>query len=174
MENAQLVNRDLHFEIEQFLFHEARLLDAHELREWITTLVDPGFRYEVVMREERMRKDRRSPESGMVFVNNDSYEVVDMRVRQFESGLQTMLDPIQRVRRNLTNISVFHGEIENEYRVVCNGLACRHRRLYEQEQVVYGREDLLRRDADGNLRLAHRRVELDERVSRNKNLLFFL
>lgn len=174
MSNQTLVSRDLHFEVEQFLFHEARLLDAHELREWITTLVDPAFRYQVVMREERMRRDRRPAESGVIYVNDDSYDVVDMRIRQFESGMQTMLDPIQRLRHNLFNISVFHDENENAYRVVCNGLAYRHRRLYEAEQVVYGREDLLRRDADGKLRLAHRRVELDERVSRNKNLLFFL
>lgn len=174
MSIEQLASRDLHFEIEQFLFHEARLLDSNALREWITTLVDPGFRYQVVMREERMRKDRRSPESGMMFINDDSFEVVDMRIRQFESGLQTMLDPGQRLRHNLFNISVFHGESENEYRVLANGLAYRHRRLYEHEQVVYGREDRLRRDADGNLRLVHRRVELDERVSRNKNLLFLL
>lgn len=168
------VNLEFHHEIEQFLFREAHLLDRHELREWITTMVDRDVRYEVVMREERFRKDRRPADSGMLFVNSDSYDVLDMRVRQFESGLQSMLDPQQRIRRLLTNISVFHGEVENEFHVRCNGLACRFRRLYEHEQVVYGREDLLRRGADGQLRVVHRRVELDERVSRNKNILFFL
>jgi 3-phenylpropionate/cinnamic acid dioxygenase small subunit len=174
MPSQRPVSLELHHEIEQFLFAEARLLDRHALREWLTTLVDREVRYEVVMREERYRKDRRPEESSLLFVYNDNYDVLDMRVRQFESGLQSMLDPQQRLRRFLSNISVFHGENENEYRVVCCGLACRFRRLYEHEQVVYGREDVLRRDADGALRIVHRRVELDERVSRNKNILFFL
>lgn len=174
MPNERPIGLELQYEIEQFLFHEARLLDRNDLRTWVSTMLDEDMRYEVVMREERYAKDRRPAETGVLFVNNDSRDVIDMRIRQFESGMQTMLDPIQRLRRVLSNISVFHDENENTFRVVCNGIAYRHRRLYEHEQVIYGREDRLRRSADGTLRVFHRRVELDERVSRNKNILFFL
>lgn len=174
MSNDRPVSLELHHEIEQFLYHEARLLDAHAIREWLETIVDPAIRYQVISREERFRKDRRPAESGILFVNDDNFDVLAMRVRQFETGLQTMLDPIQRLRRVVANVSVFHGEAEGQFKVLSNGLVSRFRRLYENEQVVFGREDTLQRDGDGALRLLARRVELDERVLRNKNLMFFL
>lgn len=174
MSNETPVSLELHHEIEQHLYHEARTLDAYDLRTWLDQMVDPAIRYQVVTREERFRKDRRPVEGGDVVAYDDSYEVLGMRVRQFESGLQTMLDPLQRLRRMLTNVSASHFGEDGCYRVLSYGLVTRFRRLYEVEQVVFSRVDQLRRDGDGRLRLLARRVELDERVTRNKNLLFFL
>lgn len=174
MSNERPVSLELHHEIEQFLYQEARLLDGHGMRAWLDTMVDPAIRYQVVMHEERFVRDRRSADSGMIFINDDNFDVLGMRVRQFESGLQTMLDPVQRLRRVVANVSAFHGEQDGDFRVLSYGIVSRFRRLYENEQVVFGREDTLRRDGDGRLRLLARRVELDERVSRNKNLLFFM
>lgn len=174
MPNSTSVSIELHHEIAQFLYEEARLLDGHELRSWLDTMIDPEVRYQMVQREERSRRDRRPAGSGDVYIYDDSFPVLDMRVRQFESGLQTMLDPIQRLRRAITNITAYHGDEDGYFRVLSYGIASRSRRLYENEQVIYGREDTLRRDADGQLRLLARRVELDERVARSKNILFFL
>ena len=50
----------------------------------------------------------------------------------------------------------------------------RNRRLTEREQLEYGREDVLLRGADGNLRLLSRLVVIDQRVVQAKNLMFFL
>lgn len=168
------VNIELHHEISQFLYEEARMLDRYELRGWLDSVVDPDVRYRMVMREERFASDRRPPESAELFIYDDTLNVLEMRVRQFESGLQTMLDPIQRIRRVISNISAYRTDEENAFRVLSYGNASRFRRLYEAEQVVFAREDTLRRDGDGKLRLLTRKVELDERVSRNKNILFFL
>ncbi|KHK92937.1 aromatic-ring-hydroxylating dioxygenase subunit beta [Novosphingobium malaysiense] len=174
MSNDRPVSLELHHEVEQFLYSEARLLDGHGMREWLDTMVDPAVRYQVVVHEERFRRDRRPAESGTLFIYDDNFDVLSMRVRQFESGLQTMLDPLQRLRRVVANVSAFHGEQEGQLRVLSYGIVSRFRRLYEHEQVVFGREDTLHRDEAGALRLLARRVDLDERVSRNKNLLFFL
>lgn len=174
MSNDRPVSLELHHEIEQFFYAEARLLDGHELREWLTEMVDPEIRYQVVMHEERMRRDRRSKEGAVLYVNDDNFMVLDMRVKQFESGMQTMLDPLQRMRRAVANVTAFHGGNDGEFRVLSYVTASRFRRLYEHEQLVCGREDKLRRDSEGKLRIVSRRVEIDERVSRNKNLLFFL
>ena len=174
MSNERPVSIELHHEIEQRLYSEARTLDAYNLREWLEQMVDPAIRYQVFIREERFRKDRRPASDAELYLYDDSFEVLGIRVRQFESGLQTMLDPIQRLRRMITSVSAFHTEEEGQFRVLSYGVVSRFRRLYEAEQVVFSREDVLKRDGDGNLRLLARRVELDERVSRNKNLLFFL
>lgn len=174
MSNECPVSIELHHEIEQHLYNEARTLDAYKLREWLEQMLDPAIRYQVFIREERFRKDRRPAAGGELYVYDDSFDVLGIRVRQFESGLQTMLDPLQRLRRMITNVSACHTGEEGQFRVLSYGIVSRVRRLYEAEQVVFSREDVLKRDGDGKLRLLARRVELDERVSRNKNLLFFL
>jgi 3-phenylpropionate/cinnamic acid dioxygenase small subunit len=174
MSNENPVSIELHHEIEQFYFAEARLLDDYVLRPWLEAMVDPAIRYQVTSTEERFRKDRRPADGGVLYVNDDNFAVLDMRIRQFESGLQSMLDPLQRLRRFVSNVSAFHGERDGSFRVLSNCMVMRHRRLYEAEQVVYAREDSLQRDGDGKLRVLARRVSLDERVLRNKNLMFFL
>ena len=174
MSNDRLVPIDVHYEIEQFLYGEARVLDDYELRRWIDDFVDPEIRYRMVVSEERFRKDRRKGANSEVPIYDDDYEVLAIRVRQFESGLQAMLDPLQRIRRVITNISAFAQDEEGRFRVLCSGIASRHRRLDENDRVVFGREDILRRNDGGGFRLVERRVELGERVVSSKNLLFFL
>ena len=174
MSNDRQVGLELHHEIEQFLYAEARLLDGSDLRAWLTDMVDPEIRYQVVSYEERMRRDRRPKDGAILYINDDNFMVLDMRVKQFGSGMQTMLDPLQRMRRVVSNVTAFHGDSDGEFHVLSYVTASRFRRLYEHEQLVYGREDVLRRDGEGKLRVASRRAEIDERVPRNKNILFFL
>jgi 3-phenylpropionate/cinnamic acid dioxygenase small subunit len=174
MSDRRPVSIDLHHEIEQFLYREARMLDDELLREWLETVVDPEIRYQMVMHEERFRKDKSPAEAREVMPYDDDHAALDMRVRQFESGLQTMLDPPQRLRRVVANVEAFHHDKEGEYLVLSYGIALRFRRLYEHEQLVFGRKDVLRKGQGGGFRLVSRRIDLDERVVRNKNLLFFV
>jgi 3-phenylpropionate/cinnamic acid dioxygenase small subunit len=174
MSNLRPVAIDVHHEIEQFLYREARMLDGERLREWLDTVVDPGIRYQMVMSQERFRKDKSPAAAREVMAYDDDHAALDMRVRQFETGIQTMLDPPQRMRRFISNIEACHLDNAGEYRVFSYGTATRFRRLYENEQTIFGREDVLKRGEDGRLRLLSRRIDLDERVIRNKNLLFFL
>lgn len=174
MSNLRPVAIDVHHEIEQFLYREARMLDSERLREWLDTVVDPGIHYQMVMSQERFRKDKSPPEAREVMAYDDDHAALDMRVRQFETGIQTMLDPPQRMRRFVSNVEAYHLDNEDGYRVFSYGTATRFRRLYEHEQVIFGREDVLMRGEGGRLRLLSRRIDLDERVIRNKNLLFFL
>ena len=168
------VSLELHHEIEQFLYREARMLDAEKVREWLETVLDPEIKYQMVMYEERFRKDKAPPEASQILPYDDDYGALELRVRQFESSLQTMLDPRQRMRRVVANIEAYHHDQEGQLLVLSYGLVSRFRRLYEHEQTVFGREDVLRRGKNGELRLLSRRIDLDERVVRNKNLLFFV
>jgi len=174
MNESRPVSRELHHELEQFLYREARMLDNEKLRDWLATMIDTEIRYQMIIRDERFRKDRSPDECREVMPFDDDYAILDLRIRQFETGLQTMLDPPQRMFRVITNIEAFHNETEDEFTVLSYGIVSRFRRLYENERSVYGREDILKRGKDGNLRIRSRRIELGERVIRNKNLLFFL
>lgn len=174
MTDLQPVSIELHHEIEQFLYREARMLDNEKLRDWLTTIVDPDIRYRLVVRDERFRKDKSPDDKREMMPFDDNYDILDLRVRQFETGLQTMLDPAQKMFRVISNVEAYHNEKEDEFTVLSYGVVSRFRRLYESERSVFGREDVLRRVGDGKFRLLSRRVELGERVIRNKNLLFFL
>ena len=174
MSDRRPVSMEQHHEIAQFLHREARMLDNERLREWLTTVVHPDIRYQLRMRDERFRKDKAPQEERDIWPFDDDYNILDLRVRQFETGMQTMLDPAQQMFRVITNIEAFHNDEEGEFTVLSYGTVSRFRRLYESERSVYGREDVLRRGEDGELRLLWRRIELGGRVVRNKNLLFFL
>lgn len=174
MSDRRSVSIEVHHEIEQFLYREARMLDNEMLRDWLTTMVDPDIRYQLVIRDERFRKDRSPDEDREVLPFDDDYNALDLRVRQFETGMQTMLDPAQRMFRVITNVEAFYNDAEGEFTVFSYGTVSRFRRLYENERSVYRREDVLKRGEDGGLCLLSRRIELGERVVRNKNLLFFL
>ena len=168
------VGMELHHEIEQFLYTEAHMLDHEMLREWLSTVVDPGIRYLMVVADERFRKDKSPAEDREVFLYDDDFGALDMRIRQFESGLQTMGNPAQRMFRMISNVRAYHNPTDGEFTVLSYGLTSRFRRLYENEQVAYSRKDILKKEENGSFRLLSRRIELGERVVRNKNLLFFL
>jgi len=174
MSDRRPVSMEVHHEIAQFLYREARMLDNEQMRDWLGTMVDPAIRYQLVIRDERFRKDRASEEDREVMPFDDDYSILDMRIRQFETGLQTMMDPPQRMFRVVNNVEAFHCGSDGEYAVLSYGTVSRFRRQYEHENSVYGREDVLKRAEDGTLRLLSRRIQLGERVVRNKNLLFFL
>ncbi len=168
------VSMEMHHAISQFLYSEAEMLDQERLREWADDVVDPSISYRMIVTDERVRKDKAPAEEREVFVYDDDHAAINMRVRQFESGHQTMNDPVQRMLRSITNIRAFHGDADDEFTVLSYGIVSRSRRLYENERTSYRREDVLKRMPDGNFRLLSRRVDLVERVVRNKNLLFFL
>ena len=174
MNDRQSVSMEVHHEIQQFLYREARLLDNEMMREWLTDLVDPEIRYQLVVRDERFRKDKSPDRDREVYLFDDDFTILDLRVKQFETGLQYMNDPAQRMIRVVSNVEAYLGDGEGEFEVYSYGIASRFRRQYESERSVYKRVDVLRRDENGNLRLLSRRIELGERVVRNKNLLFFL
>lgn len=172
--DSQPVSMELHHEIEQFLYREARMLNDELLRDWLDNIVDENVRYQMVVTEERLQKDRKSLSDRELMIYDENRSAMDFRVRQFETGIQTMLDPKQRLRRLINNIEAYQAEKDDEYLVYSSGMTTRFRRLYENELIVYGRKDILRRTDEGSFKLISRRIELDERVVRNKNLLFFL
>jgi naphthalene 1,2-dioxygenase subunit beta len=161
-------------EVERLLHREARLLDTEQFSEWLEQIVDPGIRYVVVSRELRYRKERRYNAPDEMFIFNDDFTFLKARVDQFNSGMQWRTDPQERYRRLVTNTEVFLTGKKGEFVVRSNLLAQRSRRAYEIDQFVCCREDLVRRDSAGTLRLVQRRIDFDERSVAGRNMLLFL
>ena len=81
-------------------------------------------------------------------------------------------DPPSRTRHMISNIEVEMGEAETEIRVYSNFIVYRSRAESEEDFYVGARQDLLRR-VDGALKIAQRKMTLDQNVLSAKNVSIF-
>ena len=86
--------------VEDFLFHEAALLDQWRLDEWLT-LFEVGATYEVPTTD---RPDE-DPHRSQYYVWDD-YELLTARVRRLKSKHAHAENPHSRTRRLVTNVRV--------------------------------------------------------------------
>ena len=169
--SERLASLDQWHSISQFLYREARTLDREELRTWLERFISADILYRLFTREERFRRDAAPPRRVEVKFYEDDYRALEMRVRQFETGLQRMMDPAQRMRRVITNVEVYTDDGET-FDVCSLASVTRSRRQYERETTLFFRQDMIR--AEPELKLVSRSIELDQRVTTAKNLLFFI
>ena len=160
--------------IEQFLYAEAAVLDQERLRHWLEEIVDPSIRYQMVIHEERHVRDKVPMSDRELMIYDDDIDALRLRVRQFETGLQRMMDPRQQIRRFISNVRAQAAAGEGQFTVTSYGKSYRFRREYDKDEVVYQRTDLIQAGGAEGFRLVHRRIDLFERVIRSKNLLYFL
>lgn len=159
------------FAVQTFLHQEAALLDAHGMRIWLDTMVHPNVVYQMVIRPELLKRDDRGE---CVWIYDDNFAALDLRINQFETGLQKMFDPLPRMARMITNIEVTYGAGLGQFEVKSYGLAIRWRREYEEEKIFYKRNDLLQYDKLKKLQISKRIIEIPQRVFTGKNLIIIL
>lgn len=174
-DESRPVDLNLYHEVSQFYFREARLLNNRQPRVWLETLVDQDVHYWLPVLEDRFAKDQRpAPTPDEPAVYNDNYQDLDHRIARLETGLVWMEDPPSRLRYLVSNIEAYHTADAQLIGTFCSVHVYRNRRQREETNHFYGREDVLRRGADGQLRLLRRKITLDQRVVLDKNLYFFL
>ena len=163
----------LQVEIEQFLYHEAELLDEHRYREWYELFAE-DVRYWAPTQANRLRRDRGTEASadGEVALFDDDKLTLGWRVRQLETSTHWAEDPPSRTRHVVSNVRVAAGGTEDEYRVRSNFICYRNRLADEVDLWAGERHDLLRRTRTGWL-IAGRTVTLDQNVVLSKNLSIF-
>jgi len=162
------------YEIELFLMREARLFDGERQREWLREMVDPDITYKLVVRQERFRSDKSAPADREVMVYDERFADLDLRIKQFETGQQAMLDPPQVLIHAVSNIQAAPGDTTGAYWVRSYCTVHRARREYERSSSVFEKNDVLVRADDGRLRLRQRHITLGQRVVTDKNLLYFV
>lgn len=169
-----VVPLETYYEVQTFLFREARLLDEERFRDWLALLTE-DIHYWLPIRENRFRKDRRPPptpeESASVY-NDDLSDLTD-RVARFETGFAWIEDPPARIRRVISNIEAETMPETGELSVYSNIILYRNRRQDEEAWFVAARRDRLRR-VNGAWRLAKRHVVFDQHVILDENLSVFL
>jgi len=172
-------------EVEQFLYREARLLDSRRFREWLELFTD-DVRYWMVNRTNRYPKhskaiaildleryveDDLAGEDELAILDEDK-ETLTARIDRLDTGMAWAEDPPSRTRHIITNIEVEPGTGDAELKVYSNFIVYRSRAESEEDFYVGAREDLLRR-VEGALRIASRRLVLDQNVISAKNVSVF-
>lgn len=168
----------LQWEIEQFLYLEAELLDERRFDEWFELLAD-DLSYLMPVQTNVYPGDvkSRSPESagygGDFFAEHK--DGMDLRVKKALSGRDHIERPASKLRHLVTNVRIFPGDsADQEIPVRSSFLIHRMRHGEFQDLYVGRRDDVLRRcENDYGWQIAQRTVTLDQSVLLGGGIGFF-
>ena len=165
-------------EVEDLYYGEADLLDERQYEAWLELFTDDTV-YWMPMRknvpwEERDRDI--TAEEDVAWMHDDK-ETLTKRVRQLLTGIHWAEEPLSRVSHLITNIRIADpvqtlGEGET-MRVKGRFFVYRNRLETETDLLVGRREDQLRR-IGGALKVARRKIIIEQSVLMAKNLTVFL
>jgi phthalate 3,4-dioxygenase beta subunit len=161
-----------HLQAHQWLVDEAYLLDAQRYEEWLA-LVSDDIHYIMPVRVTTALGAGYDSAPGMAHFDENKYSL-GRRVARFRTEHAWTEDPPSRLRHHVTNVRTFATEDPGHLIVDSGVLLYRSRGdIREPALLSAGREDLLRRTADG-WQLARRTILVDDSVLRTQNLAIFL
>ena len=160
------------FEVQQFLFREARLLDERRFDEWLD-LFTADTRYWMPGRFNSGGKGQTGiTVPGELALMEDTKKTLTTRVARLATGMAWSEEPPSRTRHLITNVMVERAQNEDELLVHSNFLIYRTRLERDLDTFVGQREDILRK-AEGSWKIASRTILLDQSVLATSNLSVF-
>ncbi len=162
----------LWLELMQFYIREAWLLDERKYKEWLDLFTDDVL-YFMPRRKNVPRRElhRELTPLGDLAILEEDKRNLEMRVARLDTGMAWAEDPPSRTRHMIGNIELA-GEPGPELTVYSNFIVYRSRAESEEDFYVGARQDLLRR-VDGALKIASRKMTLDQNVLSAKNVSIF-
>jgi 3-phenylpropionate/cinnamic acid dioxygenase small subunit len=166
-----VVDLETRLAVEDFLYHEAELLDDRKYDAWLALFTE-DVRYTAPI-----KVTRKAPAVDVVddighF--DDTIHSLGLRVRRLSTDVAWAEDPPSHTRRIVGNIRIRATDDPDELAVRNNLLLFRSRGDLGAHDLIAGeRHDLLRR-VDGAWRIARRRAVLDQSSLGTKNLGVFL
>jgi 3-phenylpropionate/cinnamic acid dioxygenase small subunit len=164
-------------EIEDFFYKEADLLDERDYDQWLDLLTD-DIVYWMPMRKNVSYANRDqdiTAESDVAWFHDDK-DTLRKRVKQIQTGVHWADEPVSRVSHVITNIRLSEPitvlEEGAKATTKCRFIVYRNRLESETDFLVGRREDTLTR-VRGKLKLARRKIILDQSVLLAKNLTMF-
>jgi 3-phenylpropionate/cinnamic acid dioxygenase small subunit len=159
----------LTFEVEEFLYREAGLLDERRLDEWLALCAD-DIHYWMPIRRTTTAKEidnEFTKPGGMAYFDDDK-KTLGMRVQRLQVGRAWAEDPPSRTRHVVTNVRIL-GVDGKDITAASNFMLYRTRLNSEEDSWIGRREDVLRRES-GALKLARRHIYLDQTVILAQNM----
>ena len=170
VELARLVLKE---EIEELLYREAELLDERRYDAWLELFTEDVHYWMPMRRNVPADELAREFTRDGLDVNwfDEGLDTLTRRVKQIATGVHWAEQPPSRICHMVSNVQVL-GQRGDEIDVKSRFLIYRNRVETETDVLVGKREDLLRR-VGGDLRIARRKIILDQSVLLAKNLTFF-
>jgi len=155
----------LQFEVEQFLYAEAALLDARRYRDWLGLVADDIHYWMPIRRNVTTADlDLEFTRPGEMAYFDDDRLMLEMRVRKLEAGSAWSEDPPSRSRHFVSNVRILG--VEGDEITLEAAFHLYRSRLNSEEDSWFGRRiDVLRRaknDPADSFRLARRHLFLDQ------------
>jgi len=165
-------NPVLQYEVEQFLYHEAALLDERRFVEWLD-LLDPELEYWMPVRSTRAMGDEAHEfaKLGEGAFYDDDKTSMEQRVRKLHTGFAWAEDPPSRTRHNVNNIRI-RERSNDRLAVECNFFIVRTRLANDNDFWSGFRRDVLR-ERERGFTLVKRHLFLDHVSLDSKNLSSF-
>lgn len=161
-----------HLAAQRWIVDEAHLLDQQRYEEWLDLLTEDVHYYMPVKVTTALGAGFDTA-TEMAHYDENKYSL-SRRVARFATEHAWTEDPPSRLRHYVTNVRTVATDTDDEIIVDSAELLFRSRGDMNEPSIISaGREDLLRRTADG-WRLARRHIAVDESVLRTQNLAIFL
>jgi benzoate/toluate 1,2-dioxygenase subunit beta len=151
-------------QVEQFLFHEAQLMDEHRFDEWLA-LWDDDARYWVPTGRDDVNPDR---EISLIY---DDRIRLELRIARLKSGFAHAQEPRSRMRRLLSNIVIEEGG-QGEIVAASNFMLVELRR--GKQDVFAGRSIHRLRPREGGFKMVSKKVLLVNNDEPIDNLTFLI
>jgi len=159
-------------EVEQFLYDEVALLDAHDYAAWLELFTEDAHYFMPIRRTRMARElDREFTQPNEMAWFNDTKLQLAGRVAKLATGRSWAEDPPSRTRHLITNIRVVKDD-GHDLSVHSNFHLYRTRLKSEEDSWIGSRSDILR-STDAGLRIAKRTIYLEQTVLLSRNLSNF-
>ena len=135
--------------IEEFLYHEAHLLDTQRLEEWLALFTEDATYW------LPLERDQKDPIETSSIIHDDR-TLLELRVKQARHPRAHARLPLARTVHQVGNIQVFEKDSEVHVNSTLQVIEFRN-----EKQRLYGAlvEHRLRR-VNGSFKIAHKRVDL--------------
>jgi p-cumate 2,3-dioxygenase subunit beta len=140
-------------EVEDFLYHEAALLDDWKLAEWEALLADDAAYY--VPPNDQLESDHRST----LFLIADDRERIHQRIIRISDPNCHAEYPRSRTRRMISNVRILG--VEGDLVSVTANFVCYRYRRYERIREYVGVYRYVLRRVGDSFRIKERRVLID-------------
>ena len=135
--------------VEQFLFHEARLLDTGRLEEWLALFTDDATYW------VPLERDQKDPFETSSIIHDDR-TLLELRVKQARHPRAHARQPLARTVHQVSNILVEDQKSELKVSSTLQLVEFRN----DKQRLYAALVEHRLRKANGAFRIAHKRVDL--------------
>ena len=170
---------ELKQDVEEFLYHEADLLDQRRFHEWLDLLAEDIVYFMPIRRNvkfgQHAEKENTRQGEGISWFDEDKWTLTK-RVEQILTGVHYAEEPLSRVTHMVSNVRLLEvapsAEQPDTVTVGTRFLVQQNRVEYESYTFVGRRIDVLRLEGS-SWRIARREILLEQNVLLAKNLSIF-